>query len=94
MAVVVGAVVVGCGGLHRRHHPTHTPPHEQWLMRLGAGGVSFIPPCRLFTLPPSFAVCYNVAVNTRNPLCEQWLAVVGVGAVVLSVEGGWSVVVA
>jgi hypothetical protein len=23
-------------------HSTHGPPHEQWLMRLGAGGVSFV----------------------------------------------------
>jgi hypothetical protein len=42
MAVVVGAVTVGCGGPHLR------PPHKQWLMRLGAGGVSL-----LSSVPPS-----------------------------------------
>jgi hypothetical protein len=24
------------------HHSTHDPPHKQWLMGLGVGGVSFI----------------------------------------------------
>jgi hypothetical protein len=31
MAVVVGAVAMGSGGLQ-------SPPHEQWLVRLGVGG--------------------------------------------------------
>jgi hypothetical protein len=67
------------------------PPHEQWLVRLGAGGVSFaLLPLLPFSLPAVSVVCRvsssllvtwpvacDVAVSTRDPPCEQQLAAVG-----------------
>jgi hypothetical protein len=54
MAVVVGAVAMGSGGLQ-------SPPHEQWLVRLGVGG----------------ALAAYIVVPTRVPPHEQWLVRLG-----------------
>jgi len=34
-------LIVVTAACHHGGHSTCDPPHEQWLMRLGAGGVSF-----------------------------------------------------
>jgi hypothetical protein len=67
--VIVSALLL-VGG-HPRHHSTHNPPHEQWLMRLGAGGVSFLHRHRRSSLlcrrpPPLIVVCRHELVSNNK----------------------------
>jgi hypothetical protein len=83
LAVVGMGVGIGIACL-RRHHSTRDPPHEQLLMRLGAGGVSslFVRCPLLVVVRPSFV--------TRHPFVSPYLS--ALRAVARSSKGrdcGW-----
>jgi hypothetical protein len=84
VAVVVGAVAMGSGGLQ-------SLPHEQWLVRLGVGGALFDaggcmhrhsthnPPHEqwLVRLGVGGALAAYIVIPTRVPPHEQWLVRLG-----------------
>jgi hypothetical protein len=61
--------VVGhrCYSLSIPCHPTHDPPHGQWLIRVGVGGVSFV--IVVVIVPPSFGVCRSLSPCPLFVIC-------------------------
>jgi hypothetical protein len=53
---------------------TRDPPHEQLLVRLGVGGVSFVASSSPLSAFSRRSLSLPSPCSTPHPSCEQWLA--------------------